>query len=406
MMKIAILHSANQGFFPRFYQDLKSSIERHGDECILLSPKSGINMRNKLPNQILWGTRFNWFIHHLLYKITGLQDIFSFIDSLFLLKALKKEAPDLIHLNIINDQNINIPMLVKYTNRNDIPVVWTMHDCRAFTGRCAYFDEINCNKWQNGCGNCPQKELYMPTWIDSSHKEWEIRKKWHTAFKNLTIVTPSIWLSQFVHQSFFKRKITKVIYNGINLDKFSTKANINVRKLYDIKDGIHLILGVSANWEFRKGIKYFIELSRIITPKYKIVLIGNMPSIIKEKLPSNILHIEQTTNVQELAAWYQIASVFINPTLADNFPTTNIEALASGTPVITFKTGGSIEAIDEHTGIVVETGDTNKLFDAIKRICNSPNEFSEENCKKRSRLFSNTQYDLYVNLYHSIINMR
>lgn len=405
-MKIAILHSASQGFFPRFYQNLKHSIEKYGDECILLSPRSGINIKNRLPNQILWGTRFNWFIHHLLYKITGLQDIFSSLDSIFLIQALKKERPDIIHLNIINDQNTNIPMLVKYANKHNIPVVWTMHDCRAFTGRCAYFDEINCNKWQNGCGKCPQKELYMPTWIDSSHKEWEIRKKWHTAFKNLTIVTPSIWLSQFVNQSFFKGITTKVIYNGINLDNFATKRNINIKELHNIKNETYIILGVSANWEYRKGIKYFIELSNIITEKYKIVLIGNISPVIKDNLTSKILYIEQTTNVQELVAWYQAASVFVNPTLADNFPTTNIEALASGTPVITFKTGGSIEAIDKHTGIIVEKRDVHQLYNAIERICNSPNEFTEENCKKRSRLFSNAQYDLYVNLYHSIIEKK
>lgn len=405
-MKIAILHSANQGFFPRFYQSLKESIEKYGDECILLSPKSGINIRNKLPNQILWGTRLNWFIHHFLYKITGLQDIFSHIDTKLLIQVLKREKPNIIHFNIINDQNTNIPMLVKYANKHNIPIIWTMHDCRAFTGRCAYFDEINCSKWKDGCGNCPQKELYMPTWIDSSHKEWKIRKRWHTAFEHLTIVTPSIWLSQFVNQSFFKGTTTKVIYNGISLDNFSTKKNINIKKQHNIKDEIHVILGVSANWEFRKGIKYFIDLSNIITDKYKIVLIGNMPFSIKENLTSNILYIEQTTNVQELAAWYQAASVFVNPTLADNFPTTNIEALASGTPVITFKTGGSIEAIDEHTGIIVEKKDANLIFNAIERICNSTNDFTEEMCKKRSQLFSNMQYDHYVNLYHSIIEKK
>ena len=246
----------------------------------------------------------------------------------------------------------------------------------------------------------------MPTWIDSSHKEWKIRRKWHTAFKNLTIVTPSIWLSQFVNHSFFKGITTKVIYNGINLDNFSTKKNINLKKLHNIKNETHIILGVSANWEFRKGVKYFIELSNIITEKYKIVLIGNMPPVIKESLTPQILQIEQTTNVQELAAWYQTASVFINPTLADNFPTTNIEALASGTPVITFRTGGSIEAIDKHTGIIVEKKDVHQLFNAIEKICNSPNEFTEENCKKRSKLFSITQYDLYVNLYNSILEKK
>ena len=402
-MKIAIIHSAVQGFFPRFYKSLKTAIENNGDKCILLVPNSGVNRRNKLDNQKNWGTRINWFIHHFLYKLTGLQDIFSCIDTLSLLYILKKENPDIIHLHIINDQNINMPLLVNYINKNKIPVVWTMHDCRAFTGRCAYFDEISCNRWKYGCGQCPQKELYMPTWIDASHTEWLIRKKWHTKIEALNVITPSKWLENLVKQSFFNKKAIHTIYNGIDISTFSESYQVNVREIYNIKSSCKILLGIGACWEYRKGIFSFIELaSKLSKEDFQIVIIGNISVEIKQILPKNILHIEHISDPKELAAWYQAAAIFINPTLADNFPTTNIEALASGTPVITFDTGGSPEAIDEYTGIIVSKGDNEELLKAIYTICNNPSHYSREKCRIRAQKFSNEQYKLYVDLYHSI----
>lgn len=402
-MKIAILHSANNGFFPRFYKALRSSIEKAGDKYVLIVPNSGCNKRNPQPGQRIWGTRFNWFIHHYLYKLVGLQDIFSICETVRLIKVLKEEKPDLIHLHVVNDQNMNIPMFVKYVNMYKIPVVWTMHDCRAFTGRCSYFDEIGCDRWKTGCGNCPQKQLYMPTWIDASHAEWKIRKKWHTEINNLTIVTPSTWLADFIKQSFFKEKALKVIYNGIDTSVFSKKTSLNIRKQYGISVEKKIVLGVSAFWESRKGSDYFAELARKLTDEYQIVMIGYLDNKTRINLPSKIIQIQQTTNVQEMAAWYQVASVFVNPTLADNFPTTNIESLAAGTPVVTFQTGGSPESIDSNSGIIVKKGDGKELLKAILEVCSNPDKFTEENCQMRARSFSTLQYDLYTNLYHSLV---
>lgn len=105
-----------------------------------------------------------------------------------------------------------------------------------------------------------------------------------------------------------------------------------------------------------------------------------------------------------MVAWYQTASVFCNPTMADNFPTVNIEALAAGTPVVTFNTGGSPEAIDESTGIVVEQGNIDKLYEAVIEVVENRNIYTKVNCVKRSLMFSKNQYDLYVKLYHEFIS--
>ena len=401
-MKIAVIQSGNAGFFPRFYSCLKHAAERRSDHVQLFCPNSGLNRRNPINKQILFGSKWNWAIHFNLYKLTGLQDIFSVTDTLDLIRKLKKYNPDIIHLQVVNAWIINFPLFVKYLNKQHIKVVWTMHDCRAFTGRCAYFDEVNCDKWLTGCGICPQKKLYWPTRIDSSALEWRIRKCLLTKIHNLTIVTPSQWLANYVKQSFFSKYPVSVIYNGLDHDKFARRVTSS--KVADsIPMGIKVVLGVAAQWEYRKGLSYFNRLAEDFDAKYKIVLVGNMSDTYKNSLHPNIIFWGKAISTEEMIALYQRADVFVNPTLADNFPTTNIESLACGTPVVTFKTGGSAESIDMNSGIAVPQGDYDALKSAIITVCEQNNGlFSSDNCRDRSECFSLRQFNKYVDLYHSL----
>lgn len=399
-MKIAIIQSGNSGFFPRFYKSLANNIERNKDKCVLIAPNSGLNKRCALPNQITWGTRLNWFIHSRWHKITGLQDIFSFFDTIHLLFLLKREKPDIIHLHVINDKILNIPLLVHHVNKHRIPIVWTMHDCRAFTGQCSYFDEMNCDKWQIGCGKCPQRE----TWIDNTHLQWKLRRKWNAGFKNITIVTPSQWLANFVKKSFFYKYPVQVIYNGIDTTKFSQPTLYDVHSKYKINRNKKIILGCAINWEPRKGMAFFEQLADLLPSTYQIVLLGNIKTEYLHRLSNKkIICTGRTSTFDEMVACYQAATVFCNPTLADNFPTTNIEALAAGVPIVTFRTGGSPEAIDEYTGIIVEKSDTKALYEAIMQIAENRNIYTSENCRIRSKLFSEKQYQQYIKLYHCVL---
>lgn len=398
-MKIAILHAANVGFFPRYYKAIASAIKSNGDNVALFVPNSGRNKRNVLPNQQIFGSRLNWHFHYNLYKLTGVQDVYSVFSTMSLISKLKAFRPDVIHMNVINDNMINMPMLVRYINNNSIPVVWTMHDCRAFTGQCPYFDEVSCMRWQTGCGKCPQ----CATWIDNTHLVWEIRRKWHTGINKLTIVTPSQWLANFVKESFLKKHPVKVIYNGVDIDGFSHKATADVRKAYDITPEKRIVLGCSIFWEKRKGLIYFEQLAKLLPDNYQIVLVGNINEEKKQKLNAlGIICTGRTKTFDEMVAWYQTASVFCNPTMADNFPTVNIEALAAGTPVVTFNTGGSPEAIDEKTGKVIVQGNIYELYQAVMYVAEHRDIYSRENCIKRAQLFSNKQYEQYVKLYHNI----
>lgn len=131
----------------------------------------------------------------------------------------------------------------------------------------------------------------------------------------------------------------------------------------------HIVLGVAFDWGKRKGLDVFIHLAKVLdTQKYQIVLIGTDDAIDK-KLPENIVSVHRTQNQEELAGYYSYADVFVIPTREDNYPTVNLEALACGTPVITFDTGGSPEMLDQGTGVVVPIDDTARLIKEIVEVC-------------------------------------
>ena len=404
-MKVLFMHSGNSGFFPRYYLNLKSKIENNGDECYLLTSNSGLNKKNVLPNQYIFGTRFNWFIHFHLYKFFGLQDIYSFFDTIHLIILLKRINPDVIHLNVVNAWMINFPLFIWYVNKKNIPIVWTFHDCRTLTGRCAHFEDIGCDKWKSGCGKCPMKKDYWPTYLDNSHLQWKIRNFLFNKFKDLTIVTPSKWLANYVEQSYFNKYPLKVIYNGVDTKKFNSSKSTFLQEKYDLYDKF-ILLNVSVFANRLKGLDYLIKLATDLPEKFKIVIVGNVSDADKARVPSNVLLIPPVKDSELLANIYQSANIYVNPTLVDNFPTVNIEALASGLPIVTFDTGGSAEAIDETCGLSVPKGDYNQLKEAVLYMALHLSDYSKENCSQRSKLFSLDQCLEYVNLYHSIKNER
>ena len=221
--------------------------------------------------------------------------------------------------------------------------------------------------------------------------------------KNLKIITPSIWLKDIVNNSFFKTDVV-CINNGINLDVFRIRSvSINLKEKLKIGEK-KIILGVASMWDERKGLRDFIKLSSLISSNFVIVLIGLSKSQIG-KLPLNTIGIERTEDVHELAEYYNVADVFVNPTYLDNFPTTNLEAMACGTPVITYNTGGSPECLDKKSGIIVNKGDVEGLLSAINTIVNSKTTYSKEICASRAKLLFDKKksYYKYIQLYKQLI---
>lgn len=313
---------------------------------------------------------------------------------------LDKIKPNIVLLHNIHGHDCNLDYLFSYFKAKNIKLVWTFHDCWAFTGYCPHFTMAKCDKWINGCSNCIQRKEY--SWfIDRSN--WLYRKKKELfSGLNLTIVVPSQWLANIVSKSFLNMYPIKIINNGIDLNIFKpTKGNF--REKNNIAKEKYIILGVAFEWSIRKGIDVFIDLAmQLDSQKYQIVLVGT-DDVIDNQLPKNIISLHRTQNQKELAEIYTSADVFVNPSREENFPSVNIEALACGTPVITFKTGGSPEIVDKNCGIVIDEN-LITMKETIIQVCKNK-QYSKEACINRAKNYDKEkQYIRYIDLFREVTN--
>lgn len=353
---------------------------------------------NHIEDSYVIGNKAEIMISHVLGRVTGYNDCFSYFSTKQLLKHIEKINPDIIHMHNLHNCYLNLELLFTYVKQHDIKIVWTLHDCWSFTGGCPHFTLIGCEKWKTECYQCPQLSRYPKSYRDKSKQLFRIKRKNFTDIKHLTIVTPSHWLANMVNQSFLKNYPVKVIHNGIDLNIFHANSQ-NIHNELCEKNQI-LILGVAFRWDERKGLNTFIELSKMLDKKYQILLLG-IDENTRKNLPENIKTIQKITDQYKLAQYYSAADIFINPTLEDNYPTTNLEAIACGTPVITYDTGGSPESVTADVGKVVEQNNTIGLCEAIDSVSRELEKYSI-NCQKKSEEFCrNNMCQAYVNLYCS-----
>ena len=361
---------------------------------------------NKSDNKIIRiGNSVDWKRHVLCSRLFDNHGFSSIQATKQFLKQLEQLKPDIIHLHNIHGYYLNIELLFNYLSKAQIPVVWTLHDCWPMTGHCAHFDFVKCYKWQTGCEYCPNKRKYPASFFhDRSKYNYYRKKELFTSIERMVFVAPSQWLADIVEQSFLKDYPVRIIHNGIDLSVFKPQTKTGICAKYNIGDR-PFILGVANVWGQRKGLDDFILLSRLLPHNLQIVLVGLNDSQ-KRKLPHNIIGVNRTTNVHELAALYAETEVFVNPTWVDNFPTTNIEALACGTPVITYRTGGSPEAISRDTGFVVEKGDINGVYQAILTVIKREKKQYIQPCRLQAeQKFDKEQiFQQYIRLYEQLLS--
>lgn len=307
---------------------------------------------------------------------------------------VKEYDPDVIHLHNIHGYYINIAVLFNYLRTCGKRIVWTLHDCWSFTGHCTNFEHVGCEKWKHGCSRCPQLREYPSSiFADRSEKNWLQKKRLFCGIPNMTVVTPSRWLADLVKQSFLGEYDVRVINNGIDLSVFKPTES-DFRAKYGIEDK-KIVLGVASTWSKRKGLDDFMKLDGMLGDEYKTVLVGLDANLMKS-IPQNIIGIMRTDSVEELAGIYTAADVFVNPTYEDNYPTVNLEAQACGTPVVSYKTGGSPESVNTDYGFVVPQGDLNA---AAKRIAECAEKGKTDEYINSVDFSKHTAYNKYIDLY-------
>lgn len=336
-------------------------------------------------------------LHNLQSRITDSQGLHSTYRTNRLINYIDQVSPDVVHLHNIHGNYLDYKCLFKYLQNCRCKIVWTLHDCWTFTGHCAYFDMAGCEKWKTQCDDCPQTKCYPPSFVDCSKRNFNLKKHLFTALGNRLVLIPvSNWLEALLKESFFCNTRIQTIHNGINLSNF-TPCSTNKGKKY--------VLGVAAVWDERKGMKDFIKLRERLDKSVDIILVGLTKKQI-QSLPDNIKGIPRTNSVTELAELYGDAIVTVNPTYEDNYPTVNLESIACGTPVITYRTGGSSESVDERCGFIVDKGDVHGIATVIERIikqeghlydCNSLRQYAISHFDEAACFLN------YVELYQKLL---
>ena len=395
-MNISIINVCDFGSTGNIMLRIKKNAENRNYKVFSYSKRYPFR-KDKRESHFYFGYKIENLIHRILSPWIGADGLFSIFGTISLCRMLKRNQTKLIHLHNLHGHYICLPILFRFIKKNNIPVIWTLHDCWSFTGRCPHFVMAKCDRWKMGCHDCTYpKRDYPQAYVDSSCMMWNLKKKYFTGIKQCILVTPSQWLANLVKLSYLKEYPVKVINNGIDLSVFKPTES-DFRKKHGVVDK-KIVLGVAFGWGIRKGLDVFIELAKRLPEEYCIVLVGSDDNVDK-LLPANIISIHRIQNQKELAEIYTTANVFANPTREEVLGLVNVESLACGTPVVTFRTGGSPECIDENCGVVVDCDDIDTMEYEIRRICEEK-PYSVDACLARSKKFDmNDRFEEYVDLY-------
>ena len=393
----------------RIMQEIGELALRNGWDSYIAYGKGRDGIKHCQSKIIPVGGRWSTLWHGIQTRLFDNHGLASTRATRRFVKQIEEIAPDIIHIHNIHGYFLNYQVLFKYLSGCGIPVVWTVHDCWLYTGHCYYYSYAGCNKWQTGCNHCPQQRKFPASLlIDRSARNYADKKAAFTSMPKdkLVIVPVSNWIKDEMQRSFLGGYDFRVIHNGINTDVFHVCDAQKVASRYGLA-GKHVLLGVASIWSKEKGLDDFMQMSGLLDKDEVIVLVGIKPEE-KKHLPRNILGISRTENVHELAELYSLADAFINPTWQDNYPTVNLEAIACGTPVVTYQTGGSVEAVTPQTGFVVKQGDYQGLLEAAREIGRRGKSYYQPPCREYALKHFNKEdrYADYFSLYEELMARR
>lgn len=354
------------------------------------------------------GDKLSVALHGLETRLFDRHGLGSRIATKKFIRDIKRIDPDVIHIHNIHGYFLNYKILFDYLSKCGKPVIWTVHDCWLYTGHCYYYSAAGCDKWKNGCGNCPQKKAFPTSLlVDRSAGNFKDKSKAFNSVDNIKIVPVSDWIRSETSHSFLSSKPFQVIHNGIDTSIFTPMDDSAIRQKYGLGDK-HIILALASIWVKEKGFEDMLHLAQMVKEDEVVVMVGKMTQEQMNLLPETVVRIARTDNQQELAALYSAATVFVNPTWQDNYPTVNLESIACGTPVVTYNTGGSPESIvEDETGFVMEQGDISGLVACIRFIEQNGKERYSAKCREYAlaHFRKEDRYREYLELYGKLLGM-
>lgn len=360
-MKVLFINTVcGKGSTGRIVCQLAQAVEETGSSCIVAY---GRGSAGDCRHSYQIGGRFHAYAHAFLSRLTDRSGFYSRRATKKLVKFIRHYAPDVIHLHNLHGYYLNIEILFDYLKTEfNGKVVWTLHDCWAFTGHCVYYTCAGCDKWKTGCSHCPEKKRYPSSLLaDQSRKNYEDKKRIFTGVENMTIVTVSYWLKDQVQQSFLGDYPVTCVYNGIDYNRFRPLTS-DIRRDLGMEEN-KMILSVSDGWDDRKGLSRLLAVAEAAPADWRFVVIGLNKNQIAS-LPDNCLGKERTWDQEELIRLYTAADVFYNPSMEETFGLVTAEALACGTPAAVMNSTACPEPLCG-SGAVLQT---DKAEDAIAAI--------------------------------------
>ncbi len=330
-------------------------------------------------NSFKIGSKIENHLHNLCSRVFGLQGYFTKRGTRKFITFIKKINPDIIHLRNLHGNYLNLKILFLYLQRSKIPVVWTLHDCWAFTGKCAHYADVDCIKWQTQCHNCPQVNKYPPSlFFDMSTKMFNEKKRLFTSLERLTIITVSDWLANEVKKSFLSKYPVIRMYNWIDQTVFRP-TNGNFRGKYGIPAEKSIVLGVSAGWSSKDNkLREFIRLSELLPDNIKVLLVGSLRN--NGCIPSNIIQVPYLKSAGEMAEIYSMADVYVHLSTEDTFGKVIAEAMACGTPAVVYDSTACPEVVGNGCGYVIDKHDVKGVYEAVIKVIAKGKATYSENC--------------------------
>ena len=349
-------------------------------------------------------------MHVLRTRIFGDHLNGSKLSTLKLIKTIKSIKPNIIHLHQIHGYYLNVPLFFDFLKKYNKPVVWTLHDCWAFTGHCTYISlkKKNCNKWTSECNNCPKINNYPKSiYFDNSKSNFYSKMKLFNGLQNLTIVGVSNWIENLAKLSFLNNNSTEIttVLNGVDTKLFYPRRNrMQILEKFNLDKSKLYLIAAGTTWIKAKGLEDYSKLSKMLNKNIQLILVG-INSEIAAKMPSNIKCFERTESQDDLAELYSISEILLCLSYQASFGLTPIEAMSCGTPAIVYDNTALPELITKDTGDIVETGNLELVFFSIKKILNKGKEFYYQECIDRvnNKYDKEITYNNYIKIYNKLL---
>lgn len=343
--------------------------------------------------------------------LQGCED-FDFPGTWDLLHLVAGFEPDIIHCHNLHGNYFDLRALPSLSKQ--APLILTLHDAWLLSGHCAH--SFACEKWQKGCGDCPDLRITPGIKKDATAYNWTRKKE---IFKEMRVyvASPSKWLAEKIGKSILKPAIKelRIIPNGVKLDIFHPFGREEAREILGLPAHKKIILFVASGIKknsfkdyttMRRAIEY---LSRTHTGK-DVLFLALGENRAPERLGNaDVQFIPYQSDPIKVARFYQAADVYIHAAHAETFPGTILEALACGTPVVATSVGGIPEQIeDAETGFLTPPGDAERMAEKILLLINDDNL-----CKAmgkrgsdivRQKFDLEKQADEYLAWYDEILN--